>query len=62
MLFMATKRPRTTISFDPDEYTELESWAKSEFRSVPQLITAIIKRALIERGQIETEVHTTKAS
>jgi len=59
---MATKRPRTTISFDPDEYTELETWAKSEFRSVPQLITAIIKRALIERGQIDNEIHTTKAS
>jgi len=59
---MATKRPRTTISFDPDEYTELENWAKSEFRSVPQLITAIVKRALIERGQFETEKHTAKES
>jgi len=62
MLFMATKRPRTTISFDPDEYTELESWAKSEFRSVPQLITVIIKRALIERERDETEINKNKLS
>jgi hypothetical protein len=55
MLFMATKRPRTTISFDPDEYTALEKWAKSEFRSVPQLITAIVKKALLEKSPPEKE-------
>ncbi len=46
---MATKRPRTTISFDDDEYKELEEWAETEFRTVPQLISVIVKKALIER-------------
>jgi len=59
---MTTKRPRTTISFDPDEYTELESWAKSEFRSIPQLISAIVKKALIEREQVKSKASESKAS
>ncbi|MBN3951638.1 MAG: hypothetical protein V7K14_29520 [Nostoc sp.] len=46
---MATKRPRTTISFDPNEYQELEEWAKSEFRTIPQMISVIVKKALIEK-------------
>jgi hypothetical protein len=48
---MATKRPRTTVSFDPSDYEELQQWADEEFRSVPQLIHVIIKKALIERKQ-----------
>ncbi|WP_172642204.1 hypothetical protein [Cylindrospermum stagnale] len=52
---MATKRPRTTISFDPDEYSTLEKWAKSEFRTVPQLISAIVKKALLERANTERD-------
>ena len=48
---MATKRPRTTVSFDPSDYKELQEWADDEFRSVPQLIHVIIKKALIERRQ-----------
>jgi hypothetical protein len=48
---MATKRPRTTVSFDPSDYEELQQWADDEFRSVPQLIHVIIKKALIERRQ-----------
>ncbi|MBD2773323.1 hypothetical protein ICL16_14895 [Iningainema sp. BLCCT55] len=52
---MPTKRPRTTISFDPNDYKELEEWAESEFRSVPQLITVIVKKALIERKNINKE-------
>jgi hypothetical protein len=51
MLLMATKRPRTTVSFDPDEYEELQKWAESEFRTVPQLILALVKKALIERKE-----------
>lgn len=51
MLLMATKRPRTTVSFDPEEYEELQEWAESEFRSVPQLILAIVKKTLIERKE-----------
>ena len=47
---MSTKRPRTTISFDPDEYNQLQNWAKSEFRTVPQLISAIVKKALMEKN------------
>jgi hypothetical protein len=48
---MATKRPRTTISFDPGEYQELEEWAKTEFRTIPQLISVIVKKALIEKRE-----------
>jgi hypothetical protein len=48
---MATKRPRTTVSFDSEEYEELQKWAESEFRSVPQLISAIVKKSLIERRE-----------
>jgi hypothetical protein len=51
MLSMATKRPRTTVSFDPREYEELKKWADSEFRTVPQLISAVIKQSLIERRE-----------
>ncbi|MFM6082959.1 MAG: ribbon-helix-helix domain-containing protein [Dolichospermum sp.] len=48
---MSTKKPRTTVSFDPDEYNQLQEWAESEFRTVPQLISAIVKKALIEKNQ-----------
>jgi len=51
MLSMATKRPRITVSFDPREYEELKKWADSEFRTVPQLISAVIKQSLIERRE-----------
>jgi hypothetical protein len=56
MLSMATKRPRTTVSFDPREYEELQKWAESEFRTIPQLISAIVKKSLIER--LETKEKT----
>ncbi|PLZ87476.1 ribbon-helix-helix domain-containing protein [Fischerella muscicola] len=46
---MPTKKPRTTVTFDQEDYEELEQWAESEFRSVPQLILVIVKKALIER-------------
>ncbi len=49
MLWMPTKKPRTTVTFDQEDYEELEQWAESEFRSVPQLILVIVKKALIER-------------
>lgn len=52
---MPTKRPRTTISFDINDYQELEKWAESEFRSIPQLITVIVKKALIERKATHKE-------
>lgn len=48
---MATKRPRTTISFDFDEYQKLKEWADSEFRSIPQLVLVLVKKALIERKE-----------
>jgi len=51
MLLMATKRPRTTVSFDPEEYEELQKWAESEFRTVPQLILAVVKKALLDRKE-----------
>ena len=48
---MPTNRSRTTVSFDPSDYEELQQWADDEFRSVPQLIHVIVKKALIERKQ-----------
>jgi|LakMenE18May11ns_1017448.scaffolds.fasta_scaffold7106196_1 hypothetical protein len=54
LMLMSTKRPRTTISFDPDEYNQLQDWAKSEFRTIPQLVSAIVKKALIEKNQNKT--------
>jgi len=48
-LKMPTKKPRTTVTFDFDDYEELQTWAESEFRSVPQMIHAIVKKALLER-------------
>ena len=46
---MTTKRPRTTISFDDDEYAELKEWADSEYRTIPQLVLVFVKKALDER-------------
>jgi hypothetical protein len=46
---MATQKSRTTVSFDPEDYDQLQQWADEEFRSVPQLIHAIVKKALIDR-------------
>ncbi|WP_414624604.1 ribbon-helix-helix domain-containing protein [Calothrix sp. CCY 0018] len=48
---MPTKKPRTTVTFEPEDHEELQRWAEEEFRSVPQLILAIVKRALIERRE-----------
>jgi hypothetical protein len=48
---MATKKPRTTVSFDSEEYEQLQEWAESEFRTVPQLISAIVKKSLLERRE-----------
>jgi hypothetical protein len=59
---MATKRPRTTISFDDDEYDELLKWAETEFRTVPQLISVIVKKALIERKAAQANSPTDKKS
>lgn len=48
---MATNRLRATVSFDPDEYQELTEWAESEFRTVPQLVLVLVKKALLERRE-----------
>ena len=47
-MLMATKRPRTTVSFDPREYKEIKEWADLEFRTVPQLISAVMKQSLMD--------------
>lgn len=39
----------TSVTLDQEDYEELERWAESEFRSVPQLIQVIVKKALIDR-------------
>lgn len=48
---MTIKRPRTTISFDDDEYEELKEWADSEYRTIPQLVLVFVKKALEERRE-----------
>ena len=52
---MTTKRPRTTISFDDDEYAELQEWADSEYRTIPQLVLVFVKKALDERRATLTQ-------
>lgn len=52
---MTTKRPRTTISFDFDEYEELKEWAESEYRTIPQLVLVFVKKALEERRERNAE-------
>jgi hypothetical protein len=56
---MATTKPRTTVTFDHEDYEELRQWAESEFRSIPQLILAIVKKALIERRRSKQEQEAT---
>ncbi|HIK30017.1 MAG TPA: hypothetical protein IGS17_09760 [Oscillatoriales cyanobacterium M59_W2019_021] len=52
---MATQKSRTTVSFDPEDYDQLQQWADEEFRSVPQLIHAIVKKALIDRHSPDSD-------
>ena len=52
---MTTKRPRTTISFDDDEYEELKAWADEEYRTIPQLVLVFVKKALEERRAMLTQ-------
>ena len=56
---MTTKRPRTTISFDDDEYAELQEWANSEYRTIPQLVLVFVKKALDERRVMLVQDPTT---
>ena len=46
---MSSSKPRATVRFTEDEYAALQEWAELEFRSVPQLIVVIVKKALMER-------------
>ena len=48
---MPSKKPVITIRVNLDEYETLKEWADSEFRSVPSLVLAIVKKTLIERGE-----------
>jgi hypothetical protein len=54
---MPSKKPVITIRVDTEEYDNLKEWADSEFRSVPSLVLAIVKRSLLERkGEKQSEV------
>jgi hypothetical protein len=48
MLMPKQKKPRTTISFDLEDWEDLQIWAETEFRTVPQLCSALIKKSLID--------------
>jgi hypothetical protein len=55
---MPSKKPVITIRVDPDEYETLKQWADSEFRSVPSLVLAIVKKTLVDRkGEKHPEVN-----
>ena len=50
---MPSKKPVMTIRVDPDEYETLKQWADREFRSVPSLVLAIVKKTLVEQKREE---------
>lgn len=52
---MPSKKPVITIRVDQAEYETLKQWADREFRSVPSLVLAIVKRVLIERREEKQE-------
>jgi hypothetical protein len=50
---MPSKKPVITIRVDQDEYEALKQWADREFRSVPSLVLAIVKRTLVDQKREE---------
>jgi hypothetical protein len=46
---MPSKKPVITIRVEPDEYEVLKQWADKEFRSVPSLVLAIVKKTLVDQ-------------
>ncbi|QIR41940.1 hypothetical protein HCG51_35155 (plasmid) [Tolypothrix sp. PCC 7910] len=46
---MPTQKPRVTVRFEEDEYEKLKQWAESEIRTVPQLVYAVVIKALQEK-------------
>jgi len=50
-----TDKPRATVRFEQKDFELLQAWAHSEYRTVPQLITAIVLRALDEKSTKENK-------
>lgn len=53
LVAMPTQKPRVTIRFEEDEYEKLKQWSESEIRTVPQLVYAIVIKALQEKFKDE---------
>jgi hypothetical protein len=51
---MPSKKPVITIRVEPDEYEVLKQWADKEFRSVPSLVLAIVKKTLVDQRKEAT--------
>jgi hypothetical protein len=47
-IFMPSKKPTITIRVDSAEYQALQEWADSEFRTVPGLVLALVRKGLLE--------------
>ncbi|WP_207714346.1 hypothetical protein [Scytonema sp. UIC 10036] len=52
-IVMPTQKPRVTLRFEEDEYEKLKQWAESEIRTVPQLVYAVVIKALQEKFKEE---------
>jgi hypothetical protein len=55
---MPSKKPVITIRVNPEEYEVLQEWADSEFRSVPSLVLAVVRKTLLERKQQHPDYRT----
>jgi hypothetical protein len=55
LLVMPSKKPKVMIYLDPDKLEALKKWAESEHRSVNNLITMLLDKA-IESKQYNKEV------
>ena len=52
---MATKKPRLTIYLETQRKEYLEQWAKSEKRTLTNLVGLILDEAIDRRREAETE-------
>ncbi|MGI2906802.1 ribbon-helix-helix domain-containing protein [Tolypothrix sp. VBCCA 56010] len=46
LLIMPSKKPKVMIYLDPDKLEVLKKWAESEHRSVNNLITMLLDKAI----------------
>lgn len=57
------EKPRITIRLETEEeYQQLESWAKEEFLSTPQLVKAIVRKAIAAKFEGQPQEENTDAA